>query len=98
MEKVLAIVVLIIFVWLAIPRLVQGQWIAPTALMPGSWAATDTYPGTTYQSADFAQALATPPQGFGWFHFDFWNGPSSGGEPATTQDLRLRPVSAEFQR
>jgi hypothetical protein len=83
MEKVLAIVVLLVFVWLAIPHLAQGQWIAPTAIAPNSWV-------VGYDTTGNAAALATPPQGYGWFHFDFWNTPTTAGQPVTRSDFSLR--------
>ncbi len=85
MDKILAIVVLVLFVWLAIPRILQGEWLAPTASMPGSWNSV-------------AEASANPPGGFGWFHFDFWNTPTANGQPFADTDTRLRPVSREFRR
>jgi len=91
MDKVLAIVFLIVFVWLAIPRIAQVEWIAPTAVPPNSWT-------TQYDTSGNAEALANPPEGFGWFHFDFWNHPTDQGQPATTQDLHFRSPSQEFNQ
>lgn len=98
MEKVLAIVVLIMFVWLAIPRVTQGEWIAPTAIDPGSWVTHQTYTAN-YESNQLAQADSAPSQGFGWFHFDFWNDDNyrAPGIPATTADLDFRSPSTEFR-
>jgi hypothetical protein len=96
MEKILAIAVLLIFIWLAIPRLVHGQWIAPTAVEPGSWT-TQTSALVSPATAGLAEAAGTPSEGFGWFHFDFWNHPSLAGQPATTADLHFRSPSQEFK-
>jgi hypothetical protein len=90
MDKILAIVVLVLFVWIAIPRLIHGQWIAPTAVAPNSWEASYV------RQSGLADASA-PSTGFGWFHFDFWNHPSLQGQPASTNDLRLRPPKYELQ-
>ena len=91
MERILAIVVLLTFVWLAIPRLIQGQWFAPTAIAPDSWVLNSPY------DTRLAEASATPPQGFGWFHFDFWNTPTTQGEVITTADTRFRRPKDEFR-
>ena len=91
MEKVLAIVFLIAFVWLAIPRIAHGEWIAPTAIAPNSWA-------TQYDNSGYAEASDSPSNGIGWFHFDFWNHPTDQGQPATTQDLHFRSPSQEFNQ
>jgi hypothetical protein len=97
MDKFLAIVVLLAFVWLAIPRLISEQWIAPTPVAPNSWA---TAPSAYVSSfgAEEAQAAATPPEGFGWFHFDFWNHPTLEAQPASTADLKFRSPGQEFRK
>jgi hypothetical protein len=89
MGKILAIVFLILFVWLAIPRIVQGEWLAPTAIAPNSWV-------VQYDTTGLAEASAAPAAGFGWFHFDFWNHPTTEGQPVTTQDLNFRSPRSEF--
>lgn len=91
MERILAIVVLIVFVWLAIPRLIQGEWIAPTAVMPNSWVAS-------YAAQNGLANADTPSEGFGWFHFDFWNNPSLAGQSASASDVHLRSPRNELQR
>lgn len=96
MDKILAIVILLLFVWLAIPRLIHGQWITPTAVPPNSWVVANNYPGGTHTSSSLAASASTPTQGFGWFRFDFWNHSSPEGQPATSNDVRLRPVRYEF--
>ncbi len=90
MEKVLAIVVLIVALLIAAPHIKAGEWLAPTPVMPGSWV-------TTYDTTGNAAAAATPPEGYGWFHFDFWNnGPSSAGRsfsegrPVQKGDFNIR--------
>jgi hypothetical protein len=64
--KILAIVVILVGLWYVIPHVRRGEYIAPTAIMPGSWITRDDRSG-------LALAMATPPEGVGWFHFDFWN-------------------------
>ncbi|MES2224866.1 MAG: hypothetical protein V4478_02670 [Patescibacteria group bacterium] len=83
MERILAIVVLIVVVWVAIPHVRAGEWLAPTAISPDSWVAA-------YDTTGYAQASATPPEGYGWFHFDFWNNPSTEGRSVAKGDFRLR--------
>lgn len=82
MEKVLAIVFLIIFVLFAIPHLRRGEWIAPTAIAPYGWPLESTDP-------NLRPYLATPPEGYGWFRFDFWNIPPSPGRPVRRSDFRI---------
>ena len=100
MEKFLAIVILILFVWLAIPHIVRGEWIAPTAISPNSWVTSYTVGnglGDSNQANQLAEAASIPSQGLGWFHFDFWNNPPTEGRPATTNDLSLRSPNKEFK-
>ena len=85
MEKFLAIVVLIIVVLIAIPHLKAGEWIAPTAIDPHSWVTT--YPLGT---PELAQANAVPSQGYGWFHFDFWNHSPYDSRPVQKGDFAIR--------
>ena len=83
MGKVLAIIFVIIFIWWAIPHFARGEWIAPTAIAPDSWV-------TEWDKTGYASALATPPQGYGWFHYDAWNNPPLEGRPVTKSDLKLK--------
>jgi hypothetical protein len=83
MEKVLAIVVLVVVLWVAIPHLMAGEWLAPTAVAPHSWI-------TSYDTTGYAAASATPPEGYGWFHFDFWDNPSPTGRSVQKDDFSLR--------
>lgn len=85
MDKFLAIVVLIIFVLIAVPHLKAGEWLSPTAIDPNSWQAT--YPlGDTAM----AEANATPPEGYGWFHFDFWKHSPYDSRPIQNGDFKIR--------
>jgi hypothetical protein len=77
MGKLLAIVFLIVFVWFAVPHLRRGEWLAPTAISPDWQGLTPTY------------GLASPPEGYGWFRFDFWNNPPYAGRPVSRDDFRL---------
>lgn len=97
MEKFLAIVALVLFVWLAIPHLIKGVWLAPTPTPPHSWTNAAPYGGGTYnnQVASVSNAL---PFGFGWFHFDFWNTPPHTGKQASRSDLAVRSPKAEFRK
>ncbi len=84
MGKILAIVFLILFIWVAIPHIAKGEWLAPTEIAPNSWLIVS--PNDT----DLATASASPIQGFGWFHFDFWNNtPSTAGRTVQRSDFRL---------
>lgn len=83
MGKVLAIVFLIVFVWWAYPFVSRGVWITPTVVMPDSWMGD-------YVRANNADYLATPPSGYGWFHFDFWNDPTPYGTTVYQEDFRLK--------
>jgi hypothetical protein len=85
MGKVLAIVFLVVFVWWAYPFVSRGLWIAPTAVMPDSWMGD-------YARATGQDLLATPPQGYGWYRFDFWHEESAQvpGRPVYKSDFRLQ--------
>jgi len=84
MGKVLAIVFLIVFVWWAYPFVSHGVWIAPTAIMPDSWM-------SNYATQHGGTLLATPPEGYGWFRFDFWHRESqyTPGRPVVRSDFHL---------
>lgn len=90
MGKILAIVFLLLFIWVAIPHLKQGEWIAPTAVMPNSWITQPNY-ASDPRVTEVAAASASPIQGFGWFHFDFWNYDhiSQQGRVVSKGDFRL---------
>ncbi len=81
MGKILAIIFLVLFAWVSYPHLTRGEWIAPTALPPGWWGLAQA-PEYTYMSE--------PPQGYGWFRFDFWNNPpAASGRPVYKSDFKL---------
>ncbi|GEM_PF-1485096 len=82
MERVLAIVVLVVVIWWAVPFIAHGQWFAPTGIAPNSWV-------TGYDTTGLAAAASTPTEGYGVFHFDFWNNSSPQGRPVTKNDFRL---------
>jgi len=82
MGKILAIVGLILFVWMAIPHVKNREWLAPTPISPNSWV-------VTYDTTGYAAAAAEPSTGYGWFRFDFWNNPPPGGRVVTKRDTRI---------
>ena len=73
-------ILIIVFGWRHIKR---GVWIAPNPLYPDSWT-------LEWDDSEYARAMATPPQGYGWRHYDFWNEPPIAGEPIRKSDFRLR--------
>jgi len=81
--KIAAVIFLILFVWIAIPRVVRNEWIAPTPLPPGYWGLA--YAGYNYEDS----ALDEPEQGYGWFRYDVWNNPPIEGRPVTRDDFSL---------
>lgn len=83
MEKILAIVFLIVFLWVAIPHIRQGEWLAPAVVPYDHWALEYAAPGSR-------ALLATPPLDYGWYRFDFWNTPPTAGRPVYVDDFRLR--------
>lgn len=83
MEKILAIVFLLLFIWVAIPHVERGEWLAPAAAPYDHWAFDYSVPGSR-------ELLATPPLDYGWYRFDFWNTPSTAGRPVLQNDFRLR--------
>jgi len=83
MERFLAIVFLLLFIWFAVPHVMRGEWFAPTAGPADHWAYEYAAPGTK-------QLLATPPEGYGVFRFDFWNTPPTKGRSVTREDIRLQ--------
>ena len=84
MGKVLAIVFILVFVWWAWPHLRRGEWIAPTAVAPNTWM-------SDYLPEDQRVLLATPPESYGWFRFDFWHASSNStiGRPVVKNDFHL---------
>lgn len=66
MGKILAIIFLIVFAWVAIPKIAQAQWFAPT-LQPSYWWGDPIY---TYQQQ-------TAQRGYGWVNVNFWRGQPS---------------------
>lgn len=82
-QKILAGIIAILVIWVMWPHARKGEFLAPNPLPPNSWT-------LSYDSSVYAQAAATPPQGYGFRRFDFWNSPPLGGRPATTGDFRLR--------
>lgn len=101
MDKILAIAVLVVFVWLAIPRIIQGQWLSPTVTAPNTWETAynngDSVIAGNYNQPELTEADASTPAGYGWYHFDFWNKPPITGEPATKADLQFRSPRNEFK-
>jgi hypothetical protein len=91
MGRILAIVLLLIFIWVAIPHIAKGEWIAPTAVAPGSWVAQPNY-ASNYDTTQYAAASATPIEGYGWFHFDFWNYShiDQPGQPVQKGDFNIK--------
>jgi hypothetical protein len=83
MEKILAAIFLILFIWVAVPHVKRFEWLAPTAAPSGWW-------GFKYGPNGSEELLATPPQGYGWFRFDAWNTPPLEVRPVTRDDFRLR--------
>ena len=87
MTKVLATIFLIIFIWWAFPHIQHGEWFAPTATAPYAWT-------NKYMNDENVNLLATPPEGYGMYHFDVWN--TSGdtvatpGRSVTHDDFTLR--------
>ena len=82
MGKIIATIAAILVIWVMYPHFVRGEWIAPTAIAPDSWM-------SEYVSSHGQDYLATPPQGYGWFRFDFWNNPSVTGRPVYKSDFKL---------
>jgi hypothetical protein len=96
MEKILAIVVLVVVAWWAVPYIAHGEFIAPTAVAPNSWVTSYNLGGSNYSGGDqVAQSASQPSQGYGFFRFDFWNNPPTQGRPVTQSDTRLRSPSSE---
>jgi hypothetical protein len=83
MAKILAIIFLILFIWVAIPHIKRNEWLGPTAVKPGWW-------GLNYDTSGLGTASATLPDGYGWFRYDYWNNPPLEGRPVTRDDFRLR--------
>lgn len=85
MGKILAIAGLIVFVWWAVPFLAKGVWIAPTPVAPNTWM-------VNYLPVENRSLLATPPEGYGWSHFDFWNADHMTTPPSsvTQSDFYLK--------
>lgn len=83
MTQVLAIIFLVLFVWVAVPHIARGEWLAPTAMPYDHWAHAYAIPGSR-------EMLATPPEGYGWFRFDFWNNPPATGRSVQKGDFALR--------
>lgn len=84
MGKVLAIVFLVVFIWWAYPFVSRGEWIAPTAVAPNTWM-------SNYLSQEDRTLLATPPEGYGWSRFDFWNSPpQTPPRPVVRSDFTLQ--------
>lgn len=81
MERFLAIVFLILFIWVAIPHIKRGEWFAPAMGPSEHWAYEYAAPGSK-------NLIATPPEGYGLFRFDFWNTPPTGGRAVTKEDLK----------
>ncbi len=81
--KIIAGLLAVLIVWVMILHVKKGEFLAPNPIVPNSWT-------LQYDRSGYAQALATPPQGYGFRRFDFWNEPPVGGRPATKQDFRLR--------
>ena len=85
MGKILAIVFLLLFILIAIPHIARGEWIAPAAIASDSWLINSPY------DTGLATASASPVEGYGWFHFDFWkHDPATPGRVVTKSDFRLR--------
>lgn len=81
-EKVLVILGVLLGVWVMYPHIRAGKFIAPTPIAAGTWMAE-------YFPEDTRTLLATPPQGYGWYHFDFWNNPPVDGRPVYKDDFKL---------
>lgn len=81
MDKVLAIIIAVAFIWVSFPHVKNGEWVAPTPLPPGWWGLA--------QAPEYSY-LVEPKQGYGWFRFDVWNDTSpSEGRPVYESDFRF---------
>ncbi len=79
MGKVLAIVGVVLLVWVLYPHVRAGEFIAPTPIPPGTWLAAQAPARYSY-----------PPEGYGWFRFDFWNGTDPvAGRTVYQDDFRV---------
>lgn len=82
-QKVLAGILGILIIWVMWPHARRSEFLAPTPIAPQTWM-------SEYVQAHGEAALATPPQGYGFRRFDFWNNPPQGGRPATKADFQVR--------
>jgi hypothetical protein len=81
--RVIAAIIAILIIWVMWPHVRQGEFLAPNPIPPDTWM-------TDYIDSNYHRALATPPEGYGFRRFDFWNHPPLEGRPATRDDFQLR--------
>lgn len=82
-EKILAGALGILIIWVMFPHVKRGEYLAPTPIAPNTWMAD-------YIDSDYHQAMASPNQGFGMRHIDFWNTSPTGSRPVTPEDFQIR--------
>lgn len=83
MEKILAIIVAVLVIWVMLPHAKRGEFLAPNPLPPNTWI-------TNYSQDSYTQASSSPEEGFGFRRFDFWNGVSNDSRSAVTEDFEFR--------
>lgn len=83
--KILAALLAILILWIFIPHIIEGRFIAPNPIHPHSWS-------LQWDNSDYARAMATPPEGYGWRRFDFWNQPPIIGTPIQKDDFNPRKI------
>lgn len=59
------------------------EFIAPSPIAPNTWMAD-------YVESDYAQALATPTEGYGMRRIDVWNNPPQTSRTITEDDVRIK--------
>lgn len=81
-QKILAAAIAILIVWVMVPHVKRGEFIAPNPLPANTWM-------SEYVESNYHQTLATPPEGYGFRRFDFWNEAPLSGRPAEKDDFDL---------
>lgn len=81
--RILFAIIAVLILFVIVPHVKRGEFISPNPLPPNTWI-------TRYDQTGYADALAQPPEGYGWSRFDFWNKPPDTRRRSTSQDFQLR--------
>ncbi len=80
MEKIIATIGLVLFIWWGYPHIKNGEWFAPNPIPQEFWGLA--------QAPEFNN-YPWPKEGYGVYKYDIWNEPTGNGRSVTKDDFRF---------